>query len=122
MSKILVAYFSASGVTARAAQAIAEGKMDGVVLGRASLADPDFPRKVAMGCPQEIRPCIGCNQGCIGALKIGRRTGCAVNPQAAREATFGTVPLRRQPGPHRHPVGEERPAGGQPDTRRGPRL
>ena len=77
---------------ALAAQAIAEGKMDGVVLGRASLADPDFPRKVAMGCPQEIRPCIGCNQGCIGALKIGRRTGCAVNPQAAREATFGTVP------------------------------
>ena len=81
---------------ALAAQAIAEGKMDGVVLGRASLADPDFPRKVAMGCPQEIRPCIGCNQGCIGALKIGRRTGCAVNPQAAREATFGTVPAGKK--------------------------
>ena len=67
-----------------------------MVLGRASLADPDFPRKVAMGCPQEIRPCIGCNQGCIGALKIGRRTGCAVNPQAAREASFSLTPAPRK--------------------------
>ena len=88
---------------ALAAQAIAEGKMDGVVLGRASLADPDFPRKVAMGCPQEIRPCIGCNQGCIGALKIGRRTGCAVNPQAAREASLRHGPRREE---------EVRPGGG----------
>lgn len=79
-----------------AAQAIAEGKMDAVVLGRASLADPDYPRKVAMGCPQDIRPCIGCNQGCIGALKIGRRTGCAVNPQAAREASFSLTPAPRK--------------------------
>jgi len=75
-----------------AAKAIAEGKIDAVVLGRASLADPDFPRKVEMGCAQDIRPCIGCNQGCIGALKLGRRTGCAVNPQAGREHTFALTP------------------------------
>lgn len=75
-----------------AAQAVAQGKLDGVVLGRPSLADPAYPQKVAMGCPQEIRPCIGCNQGCIGALKIGRRAGCAVNPQAGRESTFSLTP------------------------------
>lgn len=75
-----------------AAAAVAAGKIDGVVLGRPSLADPAYPRKVAMGCPQDIRPCIGCNQGCIGALKLGRRAGCAVNPQAARESTFGLTP------------------------------
>lgn len=79
-----------------AAQAIAEGKLDAVVLGRPSLADPAYPQKVAMGCPQDIRPCIGCNQGCIGALKIGRRAGCAVNPQAAREATFPLTPALEQ--------------------------
>ena len=49
-----------------------------------------------MGCPQDIRPCIGCNQGCIGALKIGRRAGCAVNPQAARESTFGLTPALKK--------------------------
>lgn len=75
-----------------AAEAVRAGKIDGVVLGRPSLADPAYPRKVAMGCPQDIRPCIGCNQGCIGALKLGRRAGCAVNPQAARESTFGLAP------------------------------
>ena len=68
-----------------AAQAIAQGKLDAVVLGRPSLADPAYPQKVATGRPEDIRPCIGCNQGCIGALKVGRRAGCAVNPQAARE-------------------------------------
>ena len=68
-----------------AAQAIAQGKLDAVVLGRPSLADPAYPQKVATGRPEDICPCIGCNQGCIGALKVGRRAGCAVNPQAARE-------------------------------------
>ena len=72
-----------------AAKAVAEGKIDGVVLGRPSLADPAYVQKLEMGTPEDIRPCIGCNQGCIGALKIGRRAGCAVNAQAAREETFG---------------------------------
>ena len=75
-----------------AAPALAAGSIDGIVLGRPSLADPAYPQKVAMGCPEDIRPCIGCNQGCIGALMIGRRAGCAVNPQAAREASFDLTP------------------------------
>ena len=75
-----------------AAEAIRAGKIDGVVLGRPSLADPDYPQKVFQDRTQDIRPCIGCNQGCIGALKLGRRAGCAVNPQAAREASFGLTP------------------------------
>ena len=79
-----------------AAQAIAQGKLDAVVLGRPSLADPAYPQKVATGRPEDIRPCIGCNQGCIGALKVGRRAGCAVNPQAAREASFALTPAPRK--------------------------
>ncbi len=79
---------------ALAAQAIAEGKMDGVVLGRASLADPDFPRKVAMGCPQEIRPCIGCNQACLDQIFAGKITSCLVNPRACHETEMVSVPAR----------------------------
>lgn len=75
-----------------AAQAVKDGKVDGVVLGRQALADPAFPQKLAKGCPQEIRPCIGCNQGCIGALMTGRRVGCAVNPQAGREFSHPLLP------------------------------
>lgn len=76
-----------------AAKAVQEGQIDGVVLARASLADPDYPQKVRKGQAEDIRPCIGCNQGCIGALKLGRRAGCAVNPQAAREASFAPLPV-----------------------------
>lgn len=76
-----------------AAKAIQEGQIDAVVLARASLADPDYPQKVQKGQVEDIRPCIGCNQGCIGALKLGRRAGCAVNPQAAREASFAPLPV-----------------------------
>lgn len=47
-------------------QAIADGKIDAVSLGRASLADPDFPKKVEMGTVERIRPCIVCNNGCLG--------------------------------------------------------
>lgn len=73
-------------------EAVRSGKLDGIVLGRPSLAEPAYPQKLQMGCLEDIRPCIGCNQGCIGALKVGRRTGCAVNPQAAREDSFALTP------------------------------
>ena len=79
-----------------AADAVSSGKIDGIVLARPSLADPDYPVKVEMGCPEDIRPCIACNQGCIGALKQGKRAGCAVNAQAAREGTFGLTPALKK--------------------------
>ncbi len=79
-----------------AAQAVRDGKLDAVVLGRPSLADPAWPQKLAQGCPEDIRPCIGCNQGCIGALKLGRRAGCAVNAEAAREASFALTPAAQR--------------------------
>ncbi|MFR4757789.1 MAG: hypothetical protein ACLT9P_06535 [Evtepia gabavorous] len=59
-----------------AAQAIAQVEAGiAVALGRPPLADPAYPQKVATGRPEDIRPCIGCNQGCIGAPKVGRRPG-----------------------------------------------
>lgn len=70
-------------------QAVADGKINGVVLGRPSLADPHYPQKVEMGCPEKIRPCIACNQGCIHALFAGKAASCAVNPAAGREFNFG---------------------------------
>lgn len=77
---------------AMAADAVRDGLVDGIVMGRQALADPAFPQKLAKRVPQDIRPCIGCNQGCIGALLTGRRVGCAVNPQAGREFSYPTLP------------------------------
>ncbi|WP_425953735.1 FAD-dependent oxidoreductase [Xylanimonas sp. McL0601] len=66
---------------------IASGQADLVSLARASLADPDFPRKVAEGRVEEIRECIGCNQGCITLLFGGEPIRCLVNPSVGYEST-----------------------------------
>lgn len=64
---------------------VAEGKADLVAVGRGLVADPDWANKVRDGRWQEIRACIACNQGCIGALVAGMPFTCLVNPEAGRE-------------------------------------
>jgi len=62
------------------------GKADLVAMGRAFLADPDFPRKAREGKFREIRRCIGCNQGCRGRDKTKYLViGCVLNPRVGRE-------------------------------------
>lgn len=69
-------------------RAIAEGKIDAAVLGRPSLADPYFAKKVEMGRIDKIRPCIACNVGCMGKLRNGEHTSCAVNPTLRKESYY----------------------------------
>lgn len=76
-----------------AEKAIADGKIDAVVLGRAALADPEYPNKILTGHTEKIRPCIACNQGCITRLQQGKQPTCAVNPAAMREMRYGLNPL-----------------------------
>ena len=76
--------------------AIREGKVDAMVMGRAALADPEYPNKVLSGRTERIRPCIACNQGCITRLRQGKQPTCAVNPAAMREIRFA-MRLAMQP-------------------------
>ena len=70
-------------------RALNDGCADAVMLSRPSLADPEFPNKVMSGTPEKIRPCIGCNMGCIGRLLEGtEHVACAVNPRACFEAKY----------------------------------
>ncbi len=92
-------------------EAVATGKVDAVVMSRPSLADPFFPRKMEMGIPEKIRPCIGCNVGCYGNLvERGIAGGCAVNPRATRE--LNTKP-RKTVNPRKIAVIGGGPAGMQ---------
>ena len=77
---------------ARLANSILEaGTADFVSVGRALIADPDFPDKARAGKFAQIRPCLACNV-CIEAVGI-RQTRCAVNPQMGREhESFGPAP------------------------------
>lgn len=68
-----------------AAIAFAEGKLDAVGLGRPLLADPDYPNKVKNDQIADIRPCLGCNDGCVGRILAGGRGSCTVNPECNRE-------------------------------------
>lgn len=76
-------------------KAIAEGMADGIVMARQSLADPYYPKKLEMGHPEEIRPCISCNEACVGRLySVGCAAGCAVNPSAMHELEYRMTETR----------------------------
>jgi 2,4-dienoyl-CoA reductase-like NADH-dependent reductase (Old Yellow Enzyme family) len=74
---------------AEAEQVIARGAADIVSMVRALLADPDLVVKSLEGREHEVRPCIGCNEACVGRrFAIGAavgQTGCTVNPHAGFE-------------------------------------
>jgi 2-enoate reductase len=72
---------------------LSEGKADIISLGRALLADPYWPQKVKEGKVEEIRPCIGCHDGCVQrVLYRGRTLGCTVNPTCGREKVYPLSP------------------------------
>lgn len=75
-----------------AAQGVSDGYFDAVVLSRPALADAALPAKLLSGKHESIRPCIACNQGCIGRVLQGRNPSCAVNPQAMREFSHAIRP------------------------------
>jgi len=68
-----------------AADALERGRIDAVGIGRQLLADPAYVNKVMLEDFQDIRPCLGCHDGCFGRLLEGGRCSCSVNPECARE-------------------------------------
>lgn len=71
-------------------QAIREGIVDMIGFNRAMIADPDLVSKTLAGRAEEVRPCIGCNQGCVGGIMRTRfaAIGCTVNPSVGFENTL----------------------------------
>jgi len=79
-----------------AAEIIASQSADFVSLGRAMLADPDWPRKIQEKRTAEIVPCIRCNDGCLHrGVSVGRSIGCTVNPAVGHEYNFAIAKTSR---------------------------
>jgi len=80
-----------------AEEILKEGQADLVSMGRASLADPELPKKAAEGNYEDIRWCIGCNQGCIDRPLHSRKAGisCLVNPSMGKEREMAFTPASR---------------------------
>jgi len=87
---------------------LAEGKADLIAVGRGLIADPELPSKLAAGRREDIRWCIACNQGCIGALASGASFSCMVNPEVGRASEASP---KHSPRPRRVLVAGGGPAG-----------
>ncbi len=81
-----------------AADIISSGKADMVAIGRQSLADPEWPNKVAMGREGDIVRCLSCNEGCIEGIAIWGRQSitCVQNPALGREAEYAAPRASRR--------------------------
>lgn len=71
-----------------AEQAIAEGEADMVGMTRATIAEPHLVTKTIEQGADAPRPCIGCNQLCVGNIFSGQPLQCTVNVQVGREWEF----------------------------------
>ena len=70
---------------------LSEGQADLVAMTRALIADPQMPNKARAGRLDDIRPCIGSNQGCVGRLFHGKTITCIHNPVIGREEELAEV-------------------------------
>lgn len=78
-----------------AEESLTDGTCDMICLGRPLLADPDYVKKLRADRIKEIRPCISCQEGCMGRIQQYSMINCAVNPQAARERVTAYEPVAR---------------------------
>lgn len=106
ISKLIKAYFEINNIKSNAGypvpiiavgklgfpdlaeRALRENKCDMIMLARPLLADPFWPQKVYSGRINEIIPCIGDHEGCLGQLALGGHPHCAVNPRTAFEDVY----------------------------------
>ena len=77
-----------------AVELIESGNADIAQFGRQSIADPQFANKLREGRREDVRPCIVCNEECIGRI-FGRLTqlSCTVNPSVGFESYMEVKPV-----------------------------
>lgn len=74
-----------------AEEVLANGWADLVGMTRAIIADPEMPQKAQEGRLDDIRICVGANEGCIGRLRQGKPISCVQNPTIGREAELSAI-------------------------------
>lgn len=76
-----------------AERVIDSGAADAVVMARALIADPHWPAKAQRGESARIRPCMSCNQACLGFANRLMPAGCVVNARAGYEWRMPSEPV-----------------------------
>lgn len=67
---------------------LSDSKVDVIAMARSWIVEPDWIKKTELGQEDRIRPCISCNQGCLGFNHRNKPGTCVVNPIAGREFSF----------------------------------
>jgi 2,4-dienoyl-CoA reductase (NADPH2) len=80
-----------------AEELVRDGWADAISLGRAALADPEWPNKAREGRLEDINLCIACNECLDYATVQEKDIRCLVNPKAGRGLESGE--LTRAPEP-----------------------
>ncbi|RBI85864.1 NADPH-dependent 2,4-dienoyl-CoA reductase [Rhodosalinus halophilus] len=75
-----------------AERVLSEGCADMVSMARPFLADPHFVKKAMEGRPDQIAPCIACNQACLDHTFELKVSSCLVNPRACFETELVLSP------------------------------
>src|SRR5213083_1397800 len=75
-----------------AERVLTEGQGDLVAMTRALIADPSLPLKAREGRLDDIRQCMGYNEGCIDRLYRGMPISCVQNPTIGYEAELAEIP------------------------------
>jgi NADPH-dependent 2,4-dienoyl-CoA reductase/sulfur reductase-like enzyme len=64
-----------------------ESGVDAIAMGRALIADPFLPKKIAQGRVDKITACLRCGE-CQSGMMKNKTMRCAVNPYIGRELEF----------------------------------
>lgn len=83
-----------------AGSVVERGEADFVGMARGHIADPHIVRKWEQGRPEEVTPCIACNE-CISRIGDGLSIGCTVNPEAGRERAWEVLRRSARSQPRR---------------------
>ncbi len=88
---------------------IESGDADFVMMGRPLIADPELPNKLKKGRREDVRPCLRCNEECIGRMRRrGTKISCSVNIRVLQEKRFK---IEKAEEPHKVAVIGAGPAG-----------
>lgn len=94
-----------------AAEIVSRGDADIVAMTRGHIADPEIVNKAQSGRADEIRACIGINQGCLNRISHGFEISCTQNATVGREQEWGIGSLTTVSNPKRVVVVGGGPAG-----------
>ena len=97
--EVNIPVFATGSITqpAYAEEILASGKADFISMGRPLLADPYWAKKAMEGHPEDISPCIRCNEGCLDrGNHLGKSINCTMNPLLGFEDALALKPAEHK--------------------------